>query len=107
MDSFRELIRYASLLEENALTESSAPMNELIAALVTYLDGDDFPTEQIEGLIERLEENCSHPDYWDKAGEEARTTRRAKVIPSPPDVEFLKRRLESVTSKQDSVKVDE
>lgn len=97
--SLMKAARYAAHIAGVGLVETSPALTALVAHLHAYLDGDEMDAGLVQELVSTLGSESVRPDLWEAAAGGPGLVRAARVVPSPPDVEFVVRQLEQAAPK--------
>lgn len=84
--------RYCALLQESGLSDANPARAALADLLDEYLDGGDLDEAAAGAALARIEAQAAHPALLAQAAA-AGVVRKARVLPSPPEVRLVVRQL--------------
>ena len=93
------IARYSDLLVRQGQAEPSVRLSLLVDALEAYLDGGPFPEQEVFSTIEDLDARAAQPSVWQSTERQMGPVRRARAIPTPPEVAFVVRKTKPVRQK--------
>ena len=86
------LCRYRALVRGSGKPVSQPAFEALCVVFEQFLDGEDWQEELVAHLLGECESHAEHEDEWAQSLASA-PARKARVVPSPPQVRFVLERL--------------
>ena len=91
--------RYADLLGREGLVDSSGPLGAIVGTLEAFMEGEELAEQDLLLALDALAATPSHPGQWQASALEVGVVRRARALPTPPQVAFVLRKAKPVSGE--------